>query len=90
MRLGAATIAALLTAGILTTPISIAVAADSRHRSHSFQHRTAPQPPARIACTVLGCQPIPAACTPVPGRTWSGLPTGYDVIVCPRGISPLR
>ena len=41
------------------------------------------RPPARIACTPLGCQPIPAACTPVPGRTWSGLPTGYDMIVCP-------
>jgi hypothetical protein len=60
-------------------------------RHHSSEHpATATQPPARVACTVLGCQPIPAACTPVPVRTWSGLPTGYDVIVCPPGIWPLR
>ena len=56
MRLGAATIAALLTVGMLTAPISTTFAADSRHRSHSSQHRTAAQPPALIACTVLGCQ----------------------------------
>jgi len=90
MRLGAATIAALLTVGMLTVPISTTFAADYRHRSHSSQHRAAARAPARIACTVLGCQPIPAACTPVPGRTWSGLPTGYDVIVCPPGVQPLR
>jgi hypothetical protein len=24
------------------------------------------------------------------GTTWSGLPTGYDVIVCPPGDSPLK
>jgi len=41
MRLGAATIAALLTVGMLTAPISTTFAADSRHRSHSFQHRAA-------------------------------------------------
>jgi hypothetical protein len=83
-------IAALLTVGMLTVPISTTFAADYRHRSHSSQHRAAARAPARIACTVLGCQPIPAACTPVPGRTWSGLPTGYDVIVCPPGVQPLR
>jgi hypothetical protein len=85
-------IAALLAVGILTPPASIATAADSQHRNHSPRHHavTTPQPPARIACRVLGCQPIPAACTPVPGRTVSGLPTGYDVIVCPPGVQPLR
>jgi hypothetical protein len=63
----------------------------ARTRSHSPQYHTAAtQPPARVAFTVLGCQPIPAACTPVPGRSLSGLPTGYDVIVCPPGIWPLR
>jgi len=66
-------IAALLTVGMLTVPISTTFAADYRHRSHSSQHRAAARAPARIACNVLGCQPIPAACTPVPGRTWSGL-----------------
>src|SRR5215831_5976561 len=65
--------------------------ARAQKRNHLPRHLTAAtQPPARVACTVLGCQRIPAACTPVPGRTWSGLPTGYDVIVCPPGIWPLR
>jgi len=44
----------------------------------------------QIACTVLGCQRIPAACTPVEGRTPGGIPTGFDVIVCPSGIWPLK
>jgi hypothetical protein len=90
MRPGAAILAALLTPGLLTTPTSIAIAASGQHRSHSSKHDATAQPPARIACTVLGCQPIPATCTPVPGRTVSGLPTGYDVIVCPPGVWPLR
>jgi hypothetical protein len=71
----------------LTSPAAFARA----DRSHFNHHAgTAARPPARIACTVLGCQPIPAECMPVPGRTPGGLPTGYDVIVCPRGIWPLR
>jgi hypothetical protein len=78
-------IAALPTLAILTAPASTTVAANSHHRSHMSRHRSVPtaQPPARIACTEIGCQSIPAACTPVPGRTWTGMPTGYDVIVCP-------
>jgi hypothetical protein len=66
--------------------------AAAKNQTHSSRHHpvSATPPPARIACTVVGCQPIPAACTPVPGRTWSGLPTGYDVIVCPPGVQPLR
>jgi hypothetical protein len=84
MRPGFLMIAALPTLAILATPASTTVAANSHHRSHVSGHRPVPtQPPARIACTVIGCQPIPAACMPVPGRTWRGMPTGYDVIVCP-------
>jgi hypothetical protein len=84
-------IAALLACGSLIASYSDALPR-SHHRSHlPRSHATATaQPPSRIACTVLGCQPIPAACTPVPGRTISGLPTGYDVIVCPPGVWPLR
>src|SRR6516225_4762440 len=74
--------------------VSGAVASTSwHHLSHTARHRHPPlsvQPPARVACTVLGCQPIPGSCTPVPGRTPGGLPTGYDVIVCPPGVWPLR
>jgi len=33
---------------------------------------------------------IPPACTPVAGKTPSGRPTGFDVIVCPPGVWPLK
>jgi hypothetical protein len=91
MRRSALIISAVLSVGMLV-PASTASAASSQHRSHSARQATATtaQPPARIACTAAGCQPIPSGCMPVPGRTWSGLPTGYDVVVCPRGVSPMR
>ena len=62
-------------------------------KSHGhYRHATAPRHVAaqrqQIACTVLGCQPIPAACIPKEEHTSSGIPTGYDTIVCPPGIWP--
>ena len=83
--------AALLIVAILTMAAATALAAESRHRSHPPRHAvTAPAPPARIACTQLGCHPIPAVCRPVPQLTWDDLPTGFDAIDCPPGVSPLR
>lgn len=35
-----------------------------------------------IACTFLGCQPVPANCFPVTQYTSDGMPTGYDAIAC--------
>jgi hypothetical protein len=38
----------------------------------------------QIACTYLGCQPIPRGCRIVTGRipfTWE--PSGFDEVVCP-------
>jgi len=55
-----------------------------------MQRRTKAQPHSQIACTVLGCSPVPVGCVPRPGRTWSGLPSGFDVIVCPPGARPVR
>ncbi len=48
------------------------------------------QPQQQIACTVLGCVPVPPGCDQRPGRSWSGTPTGGDVIVCPPGVAPFR
>jgi hypothetical protein len=45
---------------------------------------------ALIACTVLGCIPVPPGCGRTAGRTRSGSPSGFDVIVCPPGVRPLR
>jgi len=52
----------------------------------SYTRRSAgAQPRTQIACTVLGCAPVPPGCVPRPGYTWSGLPSGFDVIVCRPG-----
>jgi hypothetical protein len=52
--------------------------------------RVKAQPQQQIACTVIGCVPVPRGCGQTPGRTWSGMPTGGDVIVCPPGVAPFR
>jgi hypothetical protein len=74
---------ALLTAGLLLAPFSAGFARSNQHHSHSSGRHAVTATQGQIACTQLGCERIPAACTPVPGRTWRGTPTGFDVIVCP-------
>jgi hypothetical protein len=39
--------------------------------------------PSQIACTVGGCHPIPPGCRPQTGYNWDGIPTGFDIVVCP-------
>lgn len=39
--------------------------------------------PEYIACTVLGCHPTPPGCHPEIGYYPNGLPTGFDIVVCP-------
>jgi len=82
-----ATAAALVNAALLLAPASAAYAR-TKHPGHSARHHTVTTaaPQGQIACTQLGCERIPVSCTPVPGRTWRGTPTGYDVIVCPPGV----
>lgn len=84
--------AALAMGGVVAAQAAAAV----HHPAHPARgaHRTSSHPSAvgqpRVACTVLGCIQIPPACEPVAGRTLGGRPTGYDVIVCPPGIWPLK
>jgi hypothetical protein len=56
------------------------------HRHHV--RMPAVQQEQHVACTVLGCQPIPAACTPHEEHSFGGTPTGYDTILCPPGVWP--
>jgi len=74
--------------------VGIAVIASDAAAAKTVQHRRAGHQPAQqqphIACTVLGCIPVPPACGQTYGRTRSGIPTGYDVIVCPPGVWPLK
>jgi hypothetical protein len=43
-----------------------------------------PAPSTQIACTRVGCNPIPPGCQIEKEFGWDGLPTGYDLVVCPR------
>lgn len=43
----------------------------------------APSASGPIACTRGSCQSIPAGCHPEPGYLPDGMPSGYDVVVCP-------
>jgi len=40
------------------------------------------QEPNQVACTELGCHPIPPGCHPQIGYNWDGIPTGFDIVVC--------
>jgi hypothetical protein len=68
--------------------LALSGAADAKPAKH--RRHVARQPQQQIACTVLGCVPVPRGCWQTEGRTWSGMPTGGDVIVCPPGVAPFR
>jgi hypothetical protein len=61
---------------LFAIPLS-AHAATAKHKTPASQ----PQ----IACTDVGCLPVPRGCTPTGGKTLDGTPTGFDVMVCPDG-----
>jgi len=62
--------------------VSAAQQSDTRtHRRHAERRRVVPQ--RQIACTVLGCNPVPPGCHPEPQRYFSGMTTGFDAVVCP-------
>jgi len=52
------------------------------HRRRSTAQRPS-VPQRQIACTYLGCNPVPSGCHPEPQRTFSGMTTGYDAVACP-------
>jgi hypothetical protein len=51
--------------------------------THAHQRRAPAAPQEQIACTVIGCQPVPRGCHPEPQRYFSGMTTGFDAVVCP-------
>src|ERR1700685_166813 len=84
MRYRSTFMAVLVVAGVMACAGPALAAHKPKH------HRAAAAPQQQIACTVIGCMPIPAACNPVAGKTPGGRPTGFDVIVCPPGVWPLK
>jgi len=75
----------------VTAGFAVAAVAPGPLGAKSNKHRE-PRPAVvrqpHVACTVLGCQTIPAACHPKEEHTSSGTPTGFDQIICSPGVWP--
>lgn len=65
--------------------VRMAVAADTFMLSAAAKKSTATRrrAPSQVACTELGCHPTPPGCQPQMGYNWDGIPTGFDIVVCP-------
>jgi hypothetical protein len=46
--------------------------------------------PSQVACTELGCHPIPPGCRSQMGYNWDGIPTGFDICRLSVPASPLK
>ena len=79
---------AIALSGLACLPAS---AASKHHRHHyvSQSARAAYAAQPQIACTVVGCAPVPRGCHPEMGYTPGGTPTGFDVAVCGGGAYTL-
>jgi len=71
-----------LSAAALMLIAPSAGAATKHHRPLSQSARGAYASQPQVACTVVGCMPIPRGCHPEMGYTPHGTPTGFDVAVC--------
>ena len=83
----------LVATAIAAMPPSLSPARDANDQE-PFIIAQATQPPSarkkrtvdpglQIACTRLGCNPIPKGCRIEKEFSWDGTPTGYDLVVCP-------
>jgi hypothetical protein len=77
-------VAVAITVAALTGSAAKAKSVNHHHSNHAVAVQQ------QIACTVLGCQTVPAACHPKEEHSPGGIPTGYDTIVCPPGVWPLK
>ncbi|HTL64017.1 MAG TPA: hypothetical protein VL305_03395 [Pseudolabrys sp.] len=75
------TIVPVVTAAVLALALVPASAAPKHYKRHPKAATPAQQ---QIACTVVGCMPVPRGCHPEMGYTPGGTPTGFDVAVCPN------
>jgi len=72
----------IITAVVLALAGMPASAASKHHKSHAKAAASAQQ--TEIACTVVGCAPVPRGCHREMGYGQGGTPTGFDVAVCPN------
>jgi hypothetical protein len=73
-----------LALAVLVIPVA-AQAATKHHCTHHMSQQARGSYAAQIACTQAGCLPVPPNCYPTEGKTFDGLPSGFDVMVCPGG-----
>ena len=72
-----------LAVALIAAPLGVAQAQPVQTKKQTIvQKHKRGAGPSKIACTVAGCQTIPAHCHPKPGMSWDGMPTGFDIIVC--------
>lgn len=64
--------------------LALAVMPASAASKHKRQTKDVAVAQPQIACTVVGCIPVPRGCHPEMGYTPGGTPTGFDVAVCPN------
>jgi hypothetical protein len=74
---------ALLLVTLAALSFDPAVAINSKAPPHLRHHRLAAPTQPQIACTMVGCNPVPPGCHSEPQRYFSGMTTGYDAVVCP-------
>ena len=72
-----------LALAVLVIPVA-AQAATKHTRQHvSKQNRSGHAYQPQIACTPVGCLPVPRGCHRAGGKTFDGDPSGFDVMACP-------
>jgi curli biogenesis system outer membrane secretion channel CsgG len=71
-----------LAVALIVAPLGVAQAQTEQQQKQQQQKHKRAAGQSKIACTVAGCQTIPANCRPKPGMSWDGMPTGFDIIVC--------
>ena len=74
---------AALAAALAVVAMPLAANAATKHRHHHYRSAGAyARAPGQIACTQYGCIPVQRGCYARGGRTYSGMPSGFDVVVC--------
>ncbi len=70
---------------VMAAVLALAFAPASAAPRHHSRHAKAAIPAQpQIACTVVGCMPVPRGCHPEMGYTADGTPTDFDVMACPN------
>jgi hypothetical protein len=70
---------------LLLALFALAVAVPAEAATKRKRHHQPHYAQQQIACMQFGCIPVQRGCYPTQGRTFSGNPSMFDVVVCPGG-----